>query len=481
MTQFIGRKKELAELAALLKKKVASFVVIRGRRRIGKSRLIEEFGKSAKFYEFTGLPPTRGTTAKKQRMEFLRQFKEKCGYNRIEVTDWGDIFALLAKETATGRVIILLDEISWMGSKDHTFLGKLKIAWDIYFKRNPQLILIVCGSVSSWIERNILSHTGFVGRISLSMQIEELPLLDCQKLLGRLGCKYPPYEFFKLMGVMGGIPRYLEELQGGLTADENIKRICFRTDGLLYREFDHLFSDLFSSKKETCKKIITLLATRELETKEVTQSLGYRHGGYMSKILDELVKAGFLKKTYVWDLHTSKEKKRPRFRLIDNYSRFFLKYIDPNRGKVESGHFAEQTLSVFPGWSILMGLQFENLVLHNREFIFKALRLRREDILFDNPYIQKGSKQQKGCQIDYMIHTRYRMLFVCEMKFSRDQITTTVIDEVEQKLKSLKLPRGYSCNPVLIHLSGVTDSLIEREYFAQIIDFSKILETEDRD
>lgn len=476
MTQFIGRRKELAELSALLKKKIASFVVIRGRRRIGKSRLIEEFGKSAKFYEFSGLPPTKGTTAQKQRSEFLRQLKEKFGYATLQLTDWGDIFALLAKETSQGRVIILLDEISWMGSKDPTFLGKLKIAWDLYFKKNPQLILILCGSVSSWIEKNILGHTGFVGRISLSMQIKELPLPDCQQLLERLGCKYPHYELFKLFGIMGGIPRYLEEVQAGLTVDENIKRICFRPDGLLFREFDHLFSDLFSSKKETYKKIISLLAMGELETKEVVKNLEYSHGGYISKSLEELVQAGFLKKTYVWDLKQVKEKQKPRYRLIDNYSRFYLRYIDPNRGKIESGHFKEQTLSAFPGWSSLMGLQFENLVLHNREFIFNALHLRREDILFDNPFTQTGTKMQKGCQIDYLIHTRYQMLFICEIKFSKEQINRSIIEEMKQKLASLKVPRGFSCNPVLIHMNGVSESVIEEGYFVEIIDFSKIVD-----
>ena len=89
---------------------------------------------------------------------------------------------------------------------------------------------------------------------------------------------------------------------------------------------------------------------------------------------------------------------------------------------------------------------------------------------------KKGNKQQKGCQIDYLIHTRYKMLFVIEIKFSRDPVGTTVIEEVEQKLKSLKLPRGYSCNPVLVHLNGVTESLVEREFFTNIIDFSKILD-----
>lgn len=479
MTRFTGRKQELAELDVLLKKKVASFVVIRGRRRIGKSRLIEEFGKSAPFYEFTGLPPTRKTTAKSQRLEFLRQFKEKFGYSSIDANDWGDIFALLAKEASKGRAIILLDEISWLGSKDQTFLGKLKIAWDLYFKKNPQLILVVCGSVSSWIEKNILSHTGFVGRISLSMKIEEMPLPDCHKLVRRLGGDYPAHEFFKLLGVTGGIPRYLEEIQGGVTVDENIKRMCFRPNGLLYREFDQLFSDLFSSKKELYKKIITLLSYGELEPIEVSKKLGFERGGYPNRLLQELVMAGFLKKTYAWDLHSAKEKNRPRFRLIDNYCRFYLRYIQPNREKIEGGHFAEQTLSSFPGWGSIMGFQFENLVLHNRKFIFEILGLRREDILFDNPYIQNATKQQRGCQIDYLIHTRYKMLFLCEIKFSRDPIAASVIDEVRQKIEALKMPRGFSCVPILIHLNGVSESLLEKEFFPHVIDFSKILEIDD--
>ena len=476
VTCFVGRKKELAELQLLLQKKVASFVVIRGRRRIGKSRLIEEYGKSARFYEFTALPPTNKTSAKKQRQEFLRQLKGKCGYGNVQADDWGDLFALLAKETASGRVIILLDEVSWMGSKDATFLGKLKIAWDLYFKQNPELILIVCGSVSSWIEKNILSHTGFLGRISLVMLLDELPVADCNRLLKRLGCNFSPYEICKLLGVTGGIPRYLEEMQKSFTVDENIKRQCFRPDGLLFREFDQLFSDLFSKKKELYKKIIALLAPREMHMSEISKALGYSHGGYVSKMLDELVKAGFLKKIYAWDLHANKEKLKPRYRLTDNYIRFFLRYIDPNRGKIERGHFDEQTLSSFPGWNTIMGLNFENLVLRNREFIFEALRLRKEDILFDNPYVQAQTKLQKGCQIDYLIHTRYRMLFACEIKFSRDPITTHVIDEVEQKIQHLKLPKGFSCNPVLIHLNGVAEAVIDREYFVHFIDFSKILD-----
>jgi AAA+ ATPase superfamily predicted ATPase len=181
LSRFIGRIVELQELQRFLKKKTASLLVVRGRRRIGKSRLIEEFARSYRFLSFIGLPPTDKTTREEELAEFSRQFSERLSLPRVTFNDWGDAFSYLARETAKGRVVILLDEISWMGSKDPTFLGKLKTAWDIQFKKNDQLILLLCGSASTWIEKNILSSTGFLGRVSQTLTLEELPLQDCAK------------------------------------------------------------------------------------------------------------------------------------------------------------------------------------------------------------------------------------------------------------------------------------------------------------
>ena len=183
MTKFIGRKHELETLNRFLKKNTASLIVIRGRRRIGKSRLIEEFATPYEFYAFSGLAPTNKTTAQSQRHDFVSQLS-KQGFPKIQANNWNDIFWALADKTKQGRVIILLDEISWIGSKDGDFLGKLKNAWDLHFKKNPKLILILCGSASSWIEQNILSSTGFVGRISFTLTLDELLLKDCNEFWG---------------------------------------------------------------------------------------------------------------------------------------------------------------------------------------------------------------------------------------------------------------------------------------------------------
>src|SRR3990167_9115161 len=153
-TPFIGRRSELQELRQLTERKVANLVIVQGRRRIGKSRLIEEFAKGEKFYSFAGLAPGDGITAQMQRDEFARQFSEQFELPKFSIQDWGDLFTLLYKQVATDKTIILFDEISWMGKLDPTFLGKLKNAWDKQFKKNSQLTLILCGSVSSWIDKN---------------------------------------------------------------------------------------------------------------------------------------------------------------------------------------------------------------------------------------------------------------------------------------------------------------------------------------
>ena len=210
---FVGRKDELARLEGLLSKQTASMVVVKGRRRIGKSRLIEEFAKGKTCLTFSGIPPVDKMTAQSQRDVFAKQLGTQIGLPGIQAQDWSDLFTLLARTTPQSPVVILLDEISWMGSQDPTFLGKLKNAWDLEFQKNPNLILVLCGSVSTWIDQNIISSTAFFGRISLFITLDELPLHTCYELLKKQGCRVSSYEAFKLLSVSGGIPWYISQFQ----------------------------------------------------------------------------------------------------------------------------------------------------------------------------------------------------------------------------------------------------------------------------
>lgn len=364
--QFIGREAEMNRLRELFSKNSASLIVVSGRRCIGKSRLLAEFGKEVRSFFFSGIPPTHKTTAQSQRNEFSYQL-ERAGIPGIKPDDWGNLFWHLSNHTKEGRVLIVFDEIYWMGEKDADFLEKLKTAWDMYFSKNPQLILVLCGSISSWIEENILSNTGFVGRITIDLVLEELPLNTCNAFWHPKEKRIAAYEKFKLLSVMGGVPLYLEQIRPDLPAEQNIRDLCFTRGGLLVREFDEIFSDLFSRSNASHKEIVSSLADGPKDLGQICKALGKSLGGGSSRHLDELVKAGFIKRDFTWNLENGKESKLSRYRLSDNYLRFYLKCIAPNRSKIERDSFSNSTLIRLPGWDGLMGLQFENLVVHSRK------------------------------------------------------------------------------------------------------------------
>ncbi|MGB7128822.1 MAG: ATP-binding protein [Candidatus Rhabdochlamydia sp.] len=467
---FIGRKRELKLLNDLFQKRSASLVVMRGRRRIGKSRLSQEFAKNVPHYIFSGIPPITSISATDQREEFARQLHRKMSIPLPRADDWGDLFWLLAERIQKGKAVLVLDEISWMGSKDHTFLGKLKIAWDLYFKNNPELVVILCGSISSWIEKNILRSTGFMGRISLDITLEELPLHECNEFWNREQTRVSSFDKFKILSVIGGVPRYLEEILPKQSAESNIQRLCFQKEGFLFSEFERIFSDLFSTRSTIYKKITKRLAEGPCDLKGIYTALDVEKNGVISDYMDDLVTAGFVSQDFTWHLKTGVDAKFSHYRLRDNYLRFYLKYINPNKKKIE-----REEMQLPSQWQSIMGLQFENLVLSNRKTLHKLLDIDPSDIVNANPFFQRKTKDQSGCQIDYMIQNKFGTCYLCEIKFSSHKITAHVIDEIKQKIACLNLPRQISLRPVLIHVNGVDRQVQTSDFFSYIIDFNDLL------
>ena len=473
--KFIGRKRELEDLDLLLRKKSSSLIVIRGRRRVGKSRLIKEFVTGKKNWTFIGLPPVPGITKQRQLDAFSAQVSKNLNMPKIQVLDWSEHFGFLGNQSKDQKLIIVLDEISWMGSEDPDFLGQLKTAWDEYFSENPNIILILCGSVSSWIEENILSSTGFVGRISLDMVLDELPIAKCQEFWGAKKNRISSYEKFKVLTVTGGIPKYLEEVIPEQTSEVNIQRLCFQAKGLLCREYDQIFSDLFSKKSQTYSNIIRTLTKTALTLDEICDNLQIEKGGSISRYIHNLVLAGFVAKDGTWNLKNRKTSQLKKFRLKDNYLRFYLKYIEPNKEKILKDLFEAGSLSSLSGWETIIGLQFENLVLNNLKGLCKILQIETREIVMAGAFFQRPTKRNKGCQIDLLIQTRHNVLYLCEIKFSMTEVRSLVIEEVEQKMKRLSFPKGYSIRPILIHVNGVSRGIIDSELFTQIVDFSDFL------
>lgn len=428
-SNFIGREWELSKLREFLNKKSASLLVVRGRRRVGKSRLLKEFGKEMKSFFFSGLPPDskKKSTHLSQKKEFSNQLQQQ-GIFGVDFSDWSHLFWHLAQATKEGRVLLVLDEISWMGSKDSEFLGKLKNAWDLHFSNNPQLILVLCGSISSWIEKNILSNTGYLGRVCWDLYLEELSLPACNAFWQPYEKRISSYEKFKILSVTGGVPLYLELIQPELSAEENIRNICFTRGGLLVREFNQIFSDLFSSRASKYKEIVEILSSGPKQANEIYGLMQKQKAGMYHEYIEDLVQAGYVKRDFTWHLKEGETSKFRKYRLSDNYLRFYLKYIAPNQLQIENGLFATVSLASLPSWEGVMGLQFENLIVHNRRLLWKILGITPNDIVADGPFFQTQTIQQSGCQIDYLIQTRFHTLYLCEVKFSRDLIGMDIVE-----------------------------------------------------
>ena len=352
-------------------------------------------------------------------------------------------------------------------------IGKLKIAWDLYFSKHPKLILVLCGSISPWIEKNILSSTGFFGRISLTITLKELHLESSLVLLQAVGFRGSSKEQLLLLSILGGIPWYIEQIIPDLPALENIKRLCFAADGILVDEYNKIFNDLFNRRKIICGNIIAVLADGPKTYQEITNILKYRSSGALSAYLADLLAADFICQDHNWSFVTKKILQKSRYRLQDNYLRFYLKYIAPNKEKIIKDKFTDNSLSAMPGWHSIIGLQFENIVLSNPNLMCKLLNIELIDIVNDGPYFKPGNKTSPGCQIDYLIQTKMNTLYVCEIKFLDLTISNTIVEDLERKIQALKVPRKFTCLPVLIYIGEASQSLLDLQYFYRVIDLAQ--------
>jgi hypothetical protein len=246
--------------------------------------------------------------------------------------------------------------------------------------------------------------------------------------------------------------------------------MCLSPEGLLFNEFDNIFTDLFSSRNETYRRLVAALVDGPLDLEGLYGALGIAKTGKLSDYADDLVQSGLLARDYTWSMKTGAESKLSKLRLSDNYVRFYLKFIQPNRRRIERG-----TLSRLPNIDAIVALQFENVVLKNRHSIFQLLGIDPNDVVFDNPFFQRKTQRQRGCQIDYLIQTRNRTLYVCEIKFSRNTIPATVAHEVQEKVARLQIPRNMSYRPILIFAGEISSGLEDGDFFAATIDFGQFL------
>ncbi|MBF0366471.1 MAG: AAA family ATPase, partial [Oligoflexia bacterium] len=457
-------------------KESSNLFCLMGRRRIGKSTLIQEFSKGFKnFFEIQGLGPDSHPSLQVQLDHFASVISLKFNSRKEHFEDWSEAFYALAKLTKKKEWLILLDEISWMSQGDLHFALKLKEVWDVAFKKNERLFLVLCGSVSSWIEDNILNNASFEGRISGQLNLGPLDIVEINQFWEKRHCHYSAMEKIFLLAITGGVPKYLEEINYRLPVESNLHSLCFSKNGFLFNEYKKIFLDLFKRKGPILDKIIRLCLTQKLSMADLSRKLKKRQDGDISRYVHILELSGFLSKDY--SFRPSGEAMRSaHLRVTDNYLRFYIKCIEPLSLRIEKASLQITSLHQWPNFESILGYQLENLVHFNKASIHQQLHLTPQQILSSAPYFQNKSSENRGsCQIDLLIHTTMDLFFLCEIKSG--ELDKKVIAQIKQKMDRLKLPARMALRPVLIHLADIPSSLLSeyRRFFYQTVAFQQLL------
>ena len=360
-----------------------------------------------------------------------------------------------------------------MGAYDPDFPGYLKNAWDKLLHRHDRLVVVVCGSVSAWIKRNILDNTGFAGRFSRDYVLRELPLSICPAFWGAGAERVSSRELFDMRSVTGGIPRYLEEIDPAIPTGENIRRLFFTPQGKLFKEFDDMFSSVFGDAATTKKSILLALGDGPKSGAELSRCLGLANTGRFADHLRSLAEGGFIAADQGLNPETGSTARIDRYRLKDNYTRFYLRCVEPRKSEIAIGGYRFATVEQLPGWDTVMGLAFENLIVNNWTELLPLIGVENAIVESAAPFRRSSSKEGNGVQIDLLIQTP-RSAYAVEIK-RKKRIGIEVEREMEEKLRRFKIRKGTSVRPVLVYDGELDPRLSGSGFFAAVINAARLL------
>lgn len=475
MTRFVGRKKEIKVLLNSFSDKKGTLNTIKGRRRIGKSTLIKELAKRNKkitLRYLTSLPPKSGTTDVQEREAYAAQVKTEFNLAYTPPHEsWQELFYFIISQCVAPYTILAIDEVNWLARKSNVSLEQILFeVWERECALKSNFMMILSGSLASWMQENIIANEGFVGRITVNMTLRELSLGNVREFFGKRS-KLSNRDLMKLLCATGCVPLYLEYIDPKQDAETNLLNIAYEPTGALNDEFNRMFSELFSPDNKTYRRVLEALGTSKsaLTITQISDTMGSHYTGRMNKAVKDLTDTGFIKKVSAWNTKTCKQQSRnSRYKIADNYTAFFFRSISKQN---EIARLNKQE-GIPVNLASILGLQFENLVENNVSYILNELDVRNP--VFVGSYFQIQTTRQQGCQIDLLIQTK-RRIYVCECKLKDDKLPKAIISEVEQKVRRLAKPQNMVVCPVLIHLNGVQDSVEQEDYFHRIIDMSDAL------
>ncbi len=462
----IGREKQLEQIELLQTSKKSEFVAVMGRRRVGKTYLIDNAFSNQICFQISGI---QDENMQEQLANFYRKL---CKYSKVFLKkeipyDWGEAFYYLEMYLSKlpkrkKKYVIFLDELPWMATQRSGCLQQLANFWNDFLSKQKNFILVVCGSASSWLAKNISADRGGLhNRLTDIVHVHPFTLKETKQFFKSKKIELTHVDIAKIYMAIGGIPYYLEDVRVGDSATTAINRILFSKESKLAKEYDHLYKALFYNPS-IHQKIVSILSSSQkgLLRNQILAHLKVISNGSVNRALDELVTCGFISTISQYN----KRKREELYRLTDEYTLFYHKFIK-HKHSLSKGVWDK--LSTSHTYTIWCGYAYEFLVYRHIEQVMQKLGISGiSSNISVHYYLGNKSNNQ---QIDLLIERADNTITYCEIKFNKDPIglDKKKYQELKTKIANFRLINSIKKN---IHVVYITNEpMLKNSYFNEVV------------
>ena len=477
VNNMIGRKQEQEMLGKALRRNMAQIIVVYGRRRVGKTFLVNEFFNNSYSFKHTAVSPVgnpKNGLMKIQIEEFFYSLKTyglpvgtSCPQN------WTEAFHLLqelldSKYNGENQVVFI-DELPWMDTNRAGFIPAFEHFCNDWCLARKHVKLIVCGSATSWIVDKLLDDkNGLYGRITSKIYVKPFTLKECRDFFHAEGFHYYEYDIVVSYMAFGGIPYYLSQFQEDLSVAQNIDALLFDRDSILEGEFEKLFNSQFANAGQLREIVVALGKKRSGMTRdEILKAIKSESGGGFSENLSALEKSRIINAFTPF----GQKKSLVKYRLSDPFCNFYLHHVIGNEG---NQHYWENNCNSakMNSW---LGLAFEDVVFRHIEQIKHCLGISGV-VTRESSFVMEGDSSNQGMQVDLIIDRDDRIVNLCEIKFSRELYTVTgdYSRTIMYRISRIEEMIGKKCSIMSVIIT--TYGLKKNEYSYR---FQKVVTMED--
>ncbi len=409
--EIVGRLEEVEALEDIYFAKKSDFVAVYGRRRVGKTYLIRSLFNDRITFQLTGVA---NATTRQQLDNFKISFKQQYPKHKVNnANTWLNAFEqikLIIQKSKRSKKVIFIDELPWFDNTNSGFIQALEHFWNGWASARKDILLIACGSAASWMINELINNKGGLhNRVTRRFKIEPFTLKECELYTKAKKLNLEKYQILQLYMALGGIPFYWDEVEKGLSATQNIDKICFSKNGILRTEFPNIFKSLFG-KDEKHQAIVEALAKKNkgLTREEIIRQTKVSNGGGLSRILNELEESGFVHRYTPF----GKKVRNSLYQVSDFYTLFYLRFVKNFRLTEKKFWIKTIDSPAYRAWS---GFAFERICLYHVEQIKQALGIGGVETQVSS---WRSIESANGSQIDLVIDRRDEVINLCEMKFS---------------------------------------------------------------